>query len=1422
MVVNAPKRIINLYSRQYLDTLVLPSLAEGSIWLYKRDHGKKEAVLELIGKQSQWYFVQNDHYHFMQIREPHVRIEDATTYTLVGKKETILLMVSPYCKENQIFQPYVFPEHLSITIGRDAHNLIQYNHPCISMTHATIQHGQDGWRLQDCGSKNGVYVNTLRIQETLLHIGDSIQLMGFILLVGPNCFFLHISSQIHLANCLLPKKIEAIHWKKENKSKLIHGVAENLPSFTKTEYTIDAPPSSLQQEQMPLFYVLGPSMTMGLSSITMGVFSIYQAMHSERDLMQSMPTIIMACSMALGTIVWPLLAKHYERKQHKQQECVRQMRYQEYLQEIQTRIHQEVREQEQYLRACFPTLEELLEILHNEPQKIWSRTVSSPHFLACSMGVGTLPYEPIIHHERSGFQVYKDGLQEAMEDFVKQTYELHKVPYVLPLLESGCVGLVGERCYCEAYLLSMLVQIAIQHSYSEIKIVVIIAEVLARTSGILWLPHLFDEHHKIRFLVCNEQDGKRINAILEDEMEEYANQNRSYLIFSFSMELEKKMPVLKKIRRKEAKGAGVYIQISEDILHLHKECNEVFYVNEQWIQHTNGISLAWHALSKQELLHVHAMANYYLLEHQEFHLPQMFTFLDMYGSGTVEQLNIWHRWTHADPMQSLEVIIGVTSEGEQMVLDAHEKYHGPHGLIAGMTGSGKSECIMTYILSLAINFSPLEVSFLLIDYKGGTMAQTFAQLPHIAGIITNLDEEALQRSLASIKSELTRRQQIFAKTCKEKHRNHLDIYSYQNLRRQDTGLLPMSHLFIIADEFAELKSQQPDFMEQLKQGARIGRSLGVHLILATQKPAGIVDDQIWSNSRFHICLKVQDLGDSQDMLKKEDAAYLKKAGQGYLQIGNDELYEKGLFAFAQGPYEPKEIYKKRGCEEIAIIDHTGQYLIKKEKKRKHHRDGTQLDHMVTHMYALAKRTKSMALPLWEQPISNHLTMDNLIKKYPNITCMIGEIDDMFHQRQYPLQFSLEALQHVLIYGMGNSGKTMFLMALMTSWMKHYESGDVLVFLFDFEDKRLGMFAQHRLIGDVVYYDDKEKVDSFFVQLQKEVRRRKDTSTREIPYVIILHNYENFCTEYSRWEDTIIYLIREGEKYQIYFLITISSLNGVPYRLSQYINKQIIFQMKDSSDYRTILPNEHYLIPQNHKGSGILKMQEVVLFQIASCSEEEIQRCPPASDIELQHRIPVLPEHIRNPALLSRGWYLGKDVKEIEDRYHHFRAPSFMFVFAYHIPTYIHAFHIRHLLDVYPSAYLISIEGIAHGQQNVTQEDFCKQKKGTSNHMYIWKYFPDLAAVYGQAMLSACMLEEGATHLFLDEASRILQYSSYDWFTYHLLDASILWIGKGIQEYSYTLKITQQGLRNDLPANRAYLWEGETCIELQLWEEEANG
>ena len=213
------------------------------------------------------------------------------------------------------------------------------------------------------------------------------------------------------------------------------------------------------------------------------------------------------------------------------------------------------------------------------------------------------------------------------------------------------------------------------------------------------------------------------------------------------------------------------------------------------------------------------------------------------------------------------------------------------------------------------------------------MVNQFRNLPHLIGAITNIDGNEVQRSLKSIKAELMKRQNLFAQAGV----NHIDKYIELYKEKKVQTALP--HLVIIVDEFAELKAEQPDFMKELISAARIGRSLGVHLILATQKPSGVVDGQIWSNSKFKLCLKVQSKEDSNEVLKTPLAAEIKEPGRAYLQVGNNEIFELFQSAFSGAPATLDE---SEGNKEFSVseLNFAGikkvVYQKKKIKKKDSH------------------------------------------------------------------------------------------------------------------------------------------------------------------------------------------------------------------------------------------------------------------------------------------------------------------------------------------------------------------------------------------------------------------------------------------------------------------------------------------------------
>jgi S-DNA-T family DNA segregation ATPase FtsK/SpoIIIE len=210
---------------------------------------------------------------------------------------------------------------------------------------------------------------------------------------------------------------------------------------------------------------------------------------------------------------------------------------------------------------------------------------------------------------------------------------------------------------------------------------------------------------------------------------------------------------------------------------------------------------------------------------------------------------------------------------------------GPHALVAGTTGAGKSELLQTLIASLAVANRPDAMSFVLIDYKGGSAFKDCARLPHTVGMVTDLDGHLTQRALASLSAELKRREELLL------HAGAKDIEDYWTELRRGSKLEPLPRLVLIIDEFASLVAELPEFVAGLVGIAQRGRSLGVHLVLATQRPAGVVSADIRANTNLRIALRVTDAGESADVIDAPDAAGIARStpGRCYVRSGASTL-----------------------------------------------------------------------------------------------------------------------------------------------------------------------------------------------------------------------------------------------------------------------------------------------------------------------------------------------------------------------------------------------------------------------------------------------------------------------------------------------------------------------------------------------------
>ncbi|HKY83893.1 MAG TPA: FtsK/SpoIIIE domain-containing protein [Anaerolineales bacterium] len=283
-------------------------------------------------------------------------------------------------------------------------------------------------------------------------------------------------------------------------------------------------------------------------------------------------------------------------------------------------------------------------------------------------------------------------------------------------------------------------------------------------------------------------------------------------------------------------------------------------------------------------------------------LATYITLLDLLDSSRVEDIPIARNWAGSrspEGAEWLRVPIGLMGANKIRSLGFSADEDGVHGMVAGTTGSGKSELLLTLIAGMAVRYDPTVLNFVLVDYKGGAAFEPFRPLPHVVDIATNLEGNAVERMFIAIKAELDRRGKIL----KDFNVKHVVEYRKKGYHLKD----PFPHLFIIVDEFAEMVTENPEYKARFDSITRLGRAIGVTLILATQRPTGAVTDQMRANMKFRICLRVETTDDSRELLRRADAAFLPTniPGRAYIQVGSETMNVMQV-ARAGGPYNADE------------------------------------------------------------------------------------------------------------------------------------------------------------------------------------------------------------------------------------------------------------------------------------------------------------------------------------------------------------------------------------------------------------------------------------------------------------------------------------------------------------------------------------
>ena len=664
------------------------------------------------------------------------------------------------------------------------------------------------------------------------------------------------------------------------------------------------------------------------------------------------------------------------------------------------------------------------------------------------------------------------------------------------------------------------------------------------------------------------------------------------------------------------------------------------------------------------------------LQNLKSSIPDTVTFMEMYGAETFSDLQVLQKWQQNAPYKSLAVPIGLRGKEDLVYLNLHEKAHGPHGLIAGTTGSGKSETIQSYILSLAVNFHPHDVAFLLIDYKGGGMANLFKNLPHLLGTITNLDGAQSMRALASINAEIHRRERLF----REFEVNHIN--QYQKKFKNGEATEPLPHLFLISDEFAELKVNQPDFIKELVSIARVGRSLGVHLILATQKPSGVVDDQIWSNSRFKLALKVADRTDSMEMLKTPDAAEITQTGRAYLQVGNNEVYELFQSAWSGADYQPDK--DEMGIEDhtIYLINDLGQYEVLNQDlsgldlAEDIKEVPTELEAIVSQIQVLTESQQIPPVPQpWLPPLKERMTLQELEPIQPQeaweqkkpVSVLLGMADIPQAQKQEPVSVNLSKDGHILLYGSPGTGKTTFLQSAAMDLARKFSPKDVTLYLMDFGTNGLAPLGQLPQVADTLLLDQTEKIAKFVRIMERELNRRKkllsdygvgtlelyrQASGQEEPaIVILLDSYESMKEEVYEAElfKLLVRISREGLSIGVHLLVTAGRQSNLRAQFYANFKHQLSLPQNDVGEVRSIVGSTPLAkTMEDIKGRALMKRDEVDVIQLAlpvagandaqvlNNLRQEVASLQEAWTGQRPSAIPMVPEELTEADFYSRA------------------------------------------------------------------------------------------------------------------------------------------------------------------------------------------
>lgn len=1006
-----------------------------------------------------------------------------------------------------------------------------------------------------------------------------------------------------------------------------------FPELQAKEVNIPAPPAVQDLPEQNLLVSVLPVAGIGV----MAIFYVFRSASGGGDsLLFALPMLIMAFFTIGGT----LLAQRWRKRDHQRRKEEGEINYIRVLEKKRVRLQAANDAQIAILHHDFPEPEEWLNLAITHDQRLWERRAEDDDFTSMRIGVGRVP--SIVKINTPDPDSDSAGLDRAFALADEYRFLSH-APVVASLASDVSIGVCGKRAAVLRSVRAAICNLALTHAPQDLHIHVVAAQSSAEDwRWMEWLPHASQSHRggaadlvaldtsNIRNLMGN------LSQIIDERKEQKGNKIPHLLLIIDDPQLVESEAVYSTILREGGNVGASALCLVNSFENIPSQCGAVIEIHAddrfRFARvgaegfEIEGASID--GLSMQDAENIaRALSSIVIREiGTGGRIPRRVDLLDIYGVRYVEELREklrikWNRQIRKGILP-FPVPIGRESLAVDTAIALDEENHGPHGMLAGTTGSGKSELLQTLICSLVLEHDPRLLTLLLIDFKGGATFNVFSHLPHTVGMVTNLDSIRVARALEALKAETSYRQQFLESMNVRDINQYHRFYVSSPERFNDPTFKALPHLLIIVDEFAQLAKEMPDFMRELVRTVQVGRSLGLHLILGTQSPMDVITDEMNANLQFRIALRVQNVEASRAMLRRPDAAFLPSGwpGRGYFQVGAQGMFKQFQTAYVGADYERKrvdEVPEEKAVLELVTPGGDVVNLLPDTRTSfpagGNGKDASAMQNLQpTEPYTVAKAiTETVAdfakaegvpwmKPLLLPPLEERISLAAPFTKSSAVgwngvewldpgtdhegnpiltgSTPVGILDDVFNRTQNPLWINLNTSEggrtnrkdgHVLVMGSPGTGKTMFIRTLAVSLALLHPPEKLNMYFLSFTGTGLDDLGSLPHAERTIYGTESERVRRLFNRLILLLDDRQ--AGRAEPFkpivMVAIDQYEQFRDAYrDQHMSDLERLVNEGRAVGIYVVLTANSPGIVPDRIRSLIQQRIALQLGDSTDY----------------------------------------------------------------------------------------------------------------------------------------------------------------------------------------------------------------------------------------------------------------